>query len=222
MFESGYCFASDSAIVDRSEFAWAMRHARFQSRHSLESVVAALFRRRLRAVRVGSVFRDRNIEISRIVLDRKLKTGRHDADHGVRPPIERDGASDYIRIAAEMFFPEVVTDNNLEAALPAAALFIVPDKRAPQFWFDAENVEKFPTDLYAMDTGGSFFTGQRERAVSIDGAAREGAVLVPEIEEVRIRKRTEIGLPLLPGIGHTEGDELLRLGEWQVVLAGPR
>src|SRR6266480_3582224 len=133
-------------------------------------MAAALFGLRLRAVRVRRVFGDRDIKIERVVLDRELESRGHDANHGVRTPVERDGASDHIRIRAEMFFPKIIIDDHLEPAGPAAALFVVADEGAAHLWLDAEDVEKLRADFCAKDAGGAFFTGQCERAIAINRA----------------------------------------------------
>src|ERR1051326_4020104 len=112
----------------------------------------------------------------------------------MRTAVERDGASEHIRICGKMFFPEVVADNDLKTARSAAALFIVADKSAADLWLDAEHIEKLRADFCAINAGRAFFTRERKRAIAINRAARQSAILVTEIEEVRIGKRTQVGL----------------------------
>ena len=66
-----------------------------------------------------------------------------------------------------------------------------------------------------MDAGGPFLAGQREREVAVNGAARQGAILVTEIEKVRIGERIQVRFAFLPRIGHADSDELVRLRERQ-------
>ena len=189
--------------------------ARFQSRHGLEAVHATLFRGRLRVISRPGIFRDRNVEISGVVLDRELKTGRQHADHGMRTPVKRDGAPNHVWIVAEMFFPKLIRDDDLESAGAAAGLLVLARKSATHLWLDAHYVEKLRASFYAMQTGRSFVAGQRERLIAIDRDTREGAILVAEIEEVRIGQRAEIRLVFLARVGHADGDELIGLRKWK-------
>ena len=61
---------------------------------------------------------------------------RQDANDGVRHSIERDAASDYVRIAAESLLPKAFCDHRDIRAF----LFIRP-KIPTQYWPDAEHIE---------------------------------------------------------------------------------
>ena len=103
-------------MASRSAWACAIVTPGFSRAIGLEAVTAALLSLGLGAVRVRRVLRDRDVEIERVSLDRKLKAGRHDTDHGVLASIQHDGAPEHIRVAAEMFLPEIMTDDDFEAA----------------------------------------------------------------------------------------------------------
>ena len=192
------------------------RDAGFEPRDGLEAVTAATLRLRLRAVRVRRVLRDGHVEIDRVVLDGELKAGRHDTDHGVLAAIQHDGVPEDIGVATEMFLPEIMAEDDLEAAGSAAALFVIAGESATQLWFDPEHVEELRAYFHAVETGRSFLTRESEGAIAIDRAAHEGPVLISKIEEVRIRQRIQIRLrSLLARIGHADGDELIGRGKGQ-------
>ena len=192
------------------------RDARFQPRDRLKTVIAALCGLRRGTVDVRRVLRDRDVEFERIGLDGELKTGRQDTDDGVRAAIHHQGASEHICVTAEMFLPEVMTDDNFEAAGSAAGLFIIAGESAPDLGLDSEDIEIFRARFYAGDTGGAFLTRQGERPVPVDRDVGERAVLVPEIKEVGIRERAQLRLGrFLAGVDHADRDELVRRGKGQ-------
>ena len=133
----------------------------------------------------------------------------------MRAAIERDSASNHIRIGGETFFPAIVTDNDLQASRSTAGLFIISDKGAPHLGLDAEHVEKFRAGLYAADARRALLARQGKDGIAKSGDAGKGAVLLSQIEEVRVRKSIKIGLSFLARVGHADGDELLRLRERQ-------
>ena len=77
---------------DRPQFGVGLRDrgAGFQPADPLQAVTAALFGFRFASVRAARVDRDGDKDLGRIVVDRERKVGRHDADNGERPTVERD------------------------------------------------------------------------------------------------------------------------------------
>ena len=71
------------------------------------------------------VFRDRDVEIDRIALDRELKPRRHHADDRIMPAIKINRTAENAFVAVEMFPPEIVTDHDLESTWAAAGLFVL-------------------------------------------------------------------------------------------------
>jgi len=61
-----------------------------------------------------------------------------------------------IRVAAEMPFPEIVADDDFEAARSAAGLIVLTTESASYFRLDPKHIEEFRTYLYAMQAGRSF------------------------------------------------------------------
>src|ERR1700686_5529741 len=192
------------------------RNTRLQPRDGFEAVTAAVLGLGLRAVRVRRVLGDRHVEINRIILDGKLKASLHDTNHGVLASIQHDGVPEDIRVAAEMLLPEIMADDDFETTGSAAALFIIACETAAHLWLDSEHVQKLRAYFYAAQTGRSLLAGERKGAIAIDRAARERAVLISEVEEIRIRQRVQLRLrSLLARIGHADSDELVRRGKWQ-------
>ena len=106
-------------------------------------MIAPLFGRGRCAVGVDRVACDRDVQIERIGLDRKLKPGGHDADDGVLLAIKLHGLAKDISVAAELGLPEIMTKNDLEPTRSAAGLLIHTSEAAADHWIDPQHLEKF-------------------------------------------------------------------------------
>src|SRR4051812_415534 len=87
-------------------------------------MIAALLGLRLRTIGIRRVLGDRDVEIERLGLDRKLESWWQHADDRVLSPIELDRSSEDVLVAAEPLLPEVMAQDHFKTAGPAACLLI--------------------------------------------------------------------------------------------------
>ena len=65
-------------------------------------------------------------------------------------------------------------------------------------------------------TGGALFACEGEGLIAKNSDAGKRSILSAKVEEVRIRERVQLrNRPLFAGIGHADGEELLRLWKWK-------
>ena len=92
-----------------------------------------------------------DIELARPALG-EPEAGRHDANHGARPPVERDHPAHDVRAAAVPPLPQAVPQHD-HADIAAFELVLRPE-RAADGGLDAEHVEEAAGDVRAPDALG--------------------------------------------------------------------
>ena len=127
----------------------------------------------------------------------KVETGRHDADHRVRPAIERDRTADDRSVASEPCLPEAVAEHSDVHPRPV----FLRRERPPQHRPDAEHVEQVPRHLRHVDAHRRTTPRELGRTLDVRRDPFERLLLTLDIGEVRRRERRvlEVGArePLL-------------------------
>ena len=166
----------------------ADRYARFEPADCLQAVASALFRGGFGTIRIGRVLGNGDVHLDRGGLNWKLEPGRRDANNRVRSALNFERLANRVRIAIEQSHPKLVAKNDFETARSPAGLFVFPDKGATEDRLDAENIKKLATDLQSLHVLRALVVNEGGVAAMIDRHVGKGAVLVSQIEEVRIGK----------------------------------
>src|SRR3982074_1355850 len=98
----------------------------------------ALLRHRRNARRRDEVNRDRRPEVDGSGLNRKLKTGRHDANDRKGAVVHVDRLLQNPRIRTEVLDPEAMTQDDGESLSSSAGPILLWQERASECWLDAE------------------------------------------------------------------------------------
>jgi hypothetical protein len=110
--------------------------------------------------------------------------GRHDADHGVRIPVEQDRAADDGRIAPELLLPERMADH--DDAIASGRVF-AGGERPSRCRLGAIDVEVRGRDAGPPDLHWSTGSGECRRRIAGGGRRAEHRVLVLPVAEVHGR-----------------------------------
>jgi hypothetical protein len=155
--------------------------------------------------------RDGRVDVERLGLNGKLEAARHDADDGVRLPVQNQHAADGVRRALKLPHPELVPEHDRVADWSPTRRFLFGAKCAPDLWLDAEHIEEVRRDPVPAEALRLRRTGECVRALVVDREMRKAAVVRAEVGEIRHADRVEAGRARIAHIERTEGDELFRL-----------
>ena len=152
-------------------------------------------------VRLGERQREPHVAAAGGELERR----RHDADHRVGAPVQRDLASDDVRIAAEPARPQAVAEHRDAVA---ARLVLMGKERPPQEGLHAEGPEEVGRHRDGVqELGAAGRRGQPRHAVEVAGQRLEDVAAFLPVDVVA-RRDQERGRR----IGLLHGHQPVRLG----------
>ena len=141
------------------------------------------------AARVRRIERDRPPELGRAIG--KVELLRHHADDRDRRAVQRDRSPDDAGFAAEPLLPHAVADDD-DGVL--AGLILLGRERAAKRGRHAQQLERVPRDLRALQPLGAVRPDERRARALIRREALEHRVLLAPVEKRRRRHRE---LPVL-------------------------